>query len=226
MNKLILITLLTLTLCIFAEVPGQVLDLTPFSLQMSTGTPGHPTMIYQPQLNTFQQQPYFYVNGTGVVFLAYVNGTHTSGSEYPRTELAESATWSNANGQGTHTLTVKEAYIHLPKNRPEVVGAQILSSSGAICQVRLNDNNIVVYGPSGNPTIVPNYVLGTVFTLEIVAANGQIQIYYNGNLKIAYNKSGSGWYFKSGAYVQSNLTYDSPSQYGQVDIYAVQIQHS
>ena len=42
----------------------------------------------------------------------------------------------------------------------------------------------MVYGPSGNQAIVQNYKLGTVFTLEIVAADSQIKVYYEGALKV------------------------------------------
>jgi len=210
-------------------LPSQVIDLTNWQLQLPTGKDGDVTTVSQPQLNSFSETPYFYASGSTVVFCAYVNGTHTSGSEYPRSELREmngtsGASWSNTHG--THTLTVKHAYTHLPDKRPEVVGAQILSDSGPVLQVRLNDPTIVVYGPDGNPKIVPNYVLGTVFTTQIVASNGQISVAYNGDVLYKVSYSGSGWYFKTGAYVQSNLNYDDPSQYGQVEVYSVSVVHS
>lgn len=41
-----------------------------------------------------------------------------------------------------------------------------------------------MYGPDGNPKIVPNYVLGTVFTVQIIAAGGEFKVYYNGDLKV------------------------------------------
>jgi len=169
-------------------------------------------------------------SGQGVVFSAYVNGSHTSGSEYPRTELreytskGEPASWSNT--VCTHTLTVRHAYTHLPEKRPEIVGAQILSGGGEVLQVRLNNPNIVVYGPGGNPVIEPKYTLGTAVTVEVVAANGGIQVSLDGEVKYKIAHSGSGWYFKTGAYVQSNLNYDDPSQYGEVLVYNVTVAHT
>eukprot|EP00026_Physarum_polycephalum_P013013 Phypoly_transcript_13370.p1 GENE.Phypoly_transcript_13370~~Phypoly_transcript_13370.p1 ORF type:complete len:142 (+),score=21.61 Phypoly_transcript_13370:605-1030(+) len=134
------------------------------------------------------------------------------------------ASWSNTDG--THTLTVTQAYLHVPQKRPEIVGAQILSDSGVAIQVRLNTPNIVVYGPNGDkPVIDSNYQLGTKFTVQIIAANGQFQVIYNGALKYTGTSSNTGCYFKTGAYVQSNLTYDAPDQYGSVVIYEVDVVH-
>jgi len=230
--KDILLVVLVVCLCQNGrgQLPSSIIDLSHWALTLPTGPQGDPTMISQPKLDSFTEKPYFYVSGDSVVFLAYVNGSHTSGSEYPRTELSErgptgcAASWSNT--EGTHTMTIKQAYTHLPAKRPEAVGAQILSKNGDILQVRLNNARIVVYGPGGNPVIVPTYTLGTVFTVEIVAANGQIKVYYEGELKYSIDHSGSGWYFKTGAYVQSNLQYDVATEYGQVNIYSVKVTHT
>jgi hypothetical protein len=222
---------LSFLLCsVFAALPSQVLDLTNWALQLPTGPQGDPTIVDQPKLASFAQQPYFYSpDGSYVVFSAFVNGSHTSGSEYPRSELREmngsaDASWSNTVGK--HVMTVKHAYTHLPAKRPEVVGAQILSSSGPVLQVRLNNPNIVVYGPEGNPKIVPNYVLGTIFTVQVEASDGQLRVYYNGDLKYNLTHSATECYFKTGAYVQSNLDYDAPTEYGEVQVYGVTVTHS
>ena len=55
-------------------------------------------------------------------------------------------------------------------------------------------------------TLDPAYVLGTPYDLEIIAADGHIRVSYNGTQKADILKSRAGWYFKTGSYVQSNLS--------------------
>eukprot|EP00026_Physarum_polycephalum_P017239 Phypoly_transcript_18398.p1 GENE.Phypoly_transcript_18398~~Phypoly_transcript_18398.p1 ORF type:complete len:238 (+),score=22.83 Phypoly_transcript_18398:27-740(+) len=233
-RKIPLLLFLSLYLLgIYATLPSQVIDLTTWSLQLPYGPNGQITTIDQPKLGSFENEPYFYVpseSQNGVIFQAFVNGTHTADSDYVRTELREmngnsQASWSNT--EGTHTMTVKQAYLHVPQKRPEIVGAQIHAATSVPLQVRLNiPSNIVVYGPNGDqPVIVENYALGTVFTLQIIASDGQYQVFYNDELKYTGKHSDTGCYFKTGAYVQSNLTYDAPSQYGEVIIYDVTVVH-
>eukprot|EP01111_Echinosteliopsis_oligospora_P008162 TRINITY_DN2364_c0_g1_i3.p1 TRINITY_DN2364_c0_g1~~TRINITY_DN2364_c0_g1_i3.p1 ORF type:complete len:232 (-),score=42.06 TRINITY_DN2364_c0_g1_i3:126-821(-) len=204
------------------NLPGDILDLNPFTLQLPIDNNEE---IHQPQLNTYSNYPYFYsADNDYVTFLAFVNGSHTPNSLYERTELSENKRW---NSSGTSKMTVKEAYIHLPKNRPELVGAQIHTpTSGVVLQVRLNYPNLVVLANGGFHTIQENYQLGTVHTVELEVINSQITVYLNGENVYSYKQEGTGWYFKAGAYVQSNLKYDEGSEYGQVDIYSVSISHS
>ena len=50
---------------------------------------------------------------------------------------------------------------------------------------------------------------------------------YNGTQKADIVTSGSGWYFKAGSYVQSNLSRgDAPDALGQVVLYALQVEHT
>jgi len=52
-------------------------------------------------------------------------------------------------------------------------------------------------------------------------------VYYNDILKVSYNKSGSGYYFKAGCYTQTNISKgDSASSYGEVTIYNLQVSHT
>eukprot|EP01120_Amphizonella_sp_Union-15-10_P015789 TRINITY_DN8186_c0_g1_i2.p1 TRINITY_DN8186_c0_g1~~TRINITY_DN8186_c0_g1_i2.p1 ORF type:complete len:233 (-),score=27.53 TRINITY_DN8186_c0_g1_i2:54-752(-) len=228
----LLFCLLSLFCCIsLALVPAQILDLQNWKLQLPFEKNGGILEVKQPELATYSLPNYFYVEDNAVVFAAWVNGTHTSGSEYPRTELREmngtqEASWSTA--KGTHTMTLKQAYTHLPEKRPEVVGAQIHESSSDVnlVQVRLNHPNIVIYSPDGKVTLEPNYVLGTIFALEIQTANGLLKISYNGQLRYSKPYSASRMYFKAGAYVQSNLNYDDASQYGQTKIYSLNVVHT
>eukprot|EP01111_Echinosteliopsis_oligospora_P012427 TRINITY_DN4241_c7_g1_i1.p1 TRINITY_DN4241_c7_g1~~TRINITY_DN4241_c7_g1_i1.p1 ORF type:complete len:239 (+),score=51.73 TRINITY_DN4241_c7_g1_i1:31-747(+) len=209
-------------------VPGELINLKGWALQLPTGPESDPTMITQPKLNTFVDPPYFYGIETQdtdfVVFLAYVNGSHTGGSEYPRTELSERLKWSTSSGY--NNMTVTHAYTHVPKKRPEIVGGQILCTGGPIMQIRLNTPNIVVYGGPSHTVIYPNYALGTVITYSIIATDGNIKVYLNGEEKVSWAHSEDNCYYKAGAYVQSNLNYDDETQYGEVQMYDVTVDHS
>lgn len=217
--------------------PSSVLDLSNWKLTLPTDSAndGEPDEIGQPQLATFNDPPYFYVNGasSGVVFQAPVNGVTTSGSDFPRSELREmtndgsqEASWSTTSG--TSTMVVTEAITHLPTVRPQVVSAQVHGPSDYVILIRLNGNDLFVENNGNNVgTLNGNYVLGTSFTLQITAANGYIQVFYNGVQKANLANTSSGNYFKAGCYTQSNTSYgDSPSAYGQVVIYSISVNHS
>ena len=166
------------------------------------------------------------------MFTANAGGTTTKNSKYPRSELremngSEMAAWSNASG--THTLTTRQAITSLPPAKPEIVSAQIHGGDDDVMQVRLEGNRLVVqYDDGKSETVIdPNYRLGTVFDVKIVAAEGRVVVYYNGAAKAQINQSGSGWYFKSGSYLQSNTSKgDQASASGSVVIYSLNVTHS
>ena len=61
----------------------------------------------------------------------------------------------------------------------------------------------------------------------VLGADGHIRVSYNGTQKADIVKSGAGWYFKAGSYVQSNLSRgDAPDAQGQVVIYTLHVQHA
>lgn len=221
-----------------AEVPADVLDLTNWKLTLPTGEEEDPTEITQPELDSYSSDPYFTVteSGDAVQFRAPVNGVTTSGSSNPRSELREmendgedNASWSSTSG--THTMTVREAFTHLPEDRPYVVGAQIHGGDDDVTALRLEDTDL--YITKGDTThyelITSDYELGTVFELTYVVSEGEIEVYYNDDLQTTISDSGSGNYFKTGAYTQANCENSSPcssDNYGEVEIYDVTVSHS
>jgi poly(beta-D-mannuronate) lyase len=216
-----------------ARYPSDLIDLSNWYLTLPTGDDGDPDQVHQPDLATYSG-PAFHLDDAkdGVVFAATAGGATTSGSEYPRSELREmaggdKASWSNTSG--THTLTVREAITRLPPVKPEVVGAQIHDAKNDVVLIRLNGERLVAeYGrDSTRITIDPAYKLGTPYDLRITAADSRIQIFYNGKLAADIPMSGSGWYFKAGAYVLSNTDKgDSPDADGEVVIYSLRVEHS
>jgi len=215
------------------QQPGDVIDLKNWYLTLPSGAAGDPDTVEQPRLASYTSN-FFRLNDTrdGVVFTTTAGGTTTKNSHYPRSELREmngsaKAAWSNASG--THTLTARQAITALPKAKPEIVSAQIHGGDDDVMQVRLEGTKLVVQYDDGKSEIVidPNYRLGTVFDVKIVAAQGKVVVSYNGAPKAQINQSGSGWYFKSGSYLQSNTSKgDAASAAGSVVIYSLNVTHS
>ncbi len=221
-----------------ATLPAQVFSLTNWKETLPTGPSEDPTEIGQPQLATYDNSPYFTVapGGTAVQFRAGVNGVTTSGSGYPRSELremknngADEASWSATSG--TNTLVVDEAFTHLPNTKPQVVGLQIHNSSDDVSVFRLEGTNL--YVTDGDDThhklVTSDYRLGTPYEAKFVVSGGRIKAYYNGTLETTISYSGSGNYFKTGAYVQANCDNSSPcgsGNYGEVDVYSATVTHA
>jgi hypothetical protein len=240
------------------DVPGKILDLSTWYLTLPTplgSTSGNPdTVLYSypgksatPALQIYSD-PYFHVTSdhTGVLFTAPVNGATTSNSSYPRSELRECnsdgshASWSSASG--TNILTVTGATTQLPPVKPQVVIGQIHDASNDVIEILADGKLATPQGTVGigyrfngaeQPTHLDDaYVLGTKYTYRIVAAGGQIQIFYqapgSSTLKLIATEShsASGLYFKAGAYTQSNLSKgDVPPAAGAAVIYALSVSH-
>jgi Alginate lyase len=220
-----------------ATRPGQLLDLRNWYLTLPTGSAGDPDTVHQPDLAGYSS-PFFQVDEQrdGVVFTANAGGVTTKNSSYPRSELREMsgdkpASWSNRSG--THTLTVRQAVTRLPTAKPELVTAQIHDSESDVMEIRLEDKRLIAqYGGAdkgGKKEFVvdPDYALGTAYDLRIVAAGGHIDVWYNDKRVGDIAQSGSGWYFKTGSYLQSNTDKgDAPNAVGKVVLYQVEVTHS
>ncbi|PFG32351.1 polysaccharide lyase family 7 protein [Sanguibacter antarcticus] len=220
------------------QYPAQVLDLTNWKLTLPTGDDESPEEITQPELETFAVAPWFRSksNCNGVRFRAAVNGVTTSGSGYPRSELremtddgTEKAAWSPTSG--THTMTFTEAFNHLPEEKPHLVGAQIHDADDDVTVFRLEETSL--YITKGDDThfklVTDDYKLGTKYEGKFVVSDGEIDVYYNGELQTTIEHTGSGNYFKAGAYTQANCTNSSPcssSNYGQVSIFKLAVTHT
>ena len=208
------------------------MDLDNWYLTLPTGKKGAPDTVYSPELARYSSK-WFHVDDAtgGIVFTANAGGVTTKGSDYPRSELREmngdkKASWSNT--KGTHTLQVRQAVTAVPKAKQEVVTAQVHDSSDDVLEVRLEGRKLIAQYNDGKTDVVldPKYALGTVYDVKIVAAGGRIQVFYNGTKKVDIARKGSGWYFKSGSYVQSNTSKgDKPSAVAVVVIYRLAVQH-
>ena len=116
-----------------------------------------------------------------------------------------------------------------PTVKPEVVAAQIHDASDDVMQIRLEGKTLMVQHNDGKTETVidPNYVLGTPYNVRIVAEGGKVDVLYNGEKKAELPLSGSGWYWKVGAYVQSSPAKgESPDATGEVAVYSLKVVHA
>jgi hypothetical protein len=217
-------------------LPSDILDLSNWYLgiPVNTSHAGAPDIIRQPELASYTNAAWFHLNAArdGVVFAANAGGYTTSGSDYPRSELREMdgsslASWNSASG--TNTMELTEAITKVTPAKPDLVAAQIHDSSDDVIEIRLQGNVLAVHSNDGKTKSVldPNYQLGTPYSLKIVATSAGIAVYYNGVLTTTVAATGSGYYFKAGAYVQSNPSKgDEASAVGEVVIYKLAVRHA
>lgn len=213
-------------------LPSGVIDLTNWKLNL----PVCPyTEIKQPQLATYENPSWFFDDtGPVVVFRANAGGCTTSGSQYPRSELREMSNGGTTNASwnpaaGTHTMVVNLSMsTGTLSAKKHVVGAQVHDASDDVCVFRLEDTSLYLTdGDNPHGTLITNsYVNGTMFEAKFVGSNGSIKAYYNGAL-VATRPAGSGCYFKTGCYTQSNTSKgDAPGAYGEVKIASVVVTHA
>jgi hypothetical protein len=117
----------------------------------------------------------------------------------------------------------------VPRAKPEVVAAQIHDGSDDVVQIRLEGQELMVQYGDGNSEMVldPHYRLGTPYQLRIDAADSKVEVHYNDQKTAELPLTGSGWYWKVGAYVQSNTSKgDRADAVGAVTVYALQVNHN
>jgi len=216
-----------------AEKPGDLIGLENWFLTLPVGPAGDPDSIDQPELLDYRSDWFDLTpDGTGVVFRAPTGGVTTKNSKYPRSELREmngeeKAAWSNT--EGVHTLESRQAITKVPPVKPEVSATQIHDGGDDVMQIRLEGSTLVAQYADGEGQIVidPDYRLGTPYDLRIVAADGRITVFYDGEQRAEIEQSGSSWYWKVGAYTQSNPERgDDPDAVGEVVVYSLRIEHT
>lgn len=221
--------------------PSAVLDITNWKLTIPSIRSGNALEIKQPELATYVLDPWFVLTPEkdAVRFRAAVNGSTTSGSDYPRSELREmtsngkvNASWSTS--KGIHTMIINQAVTAAPKIKKDIVVGQIHDDNKDIIVIRLNYPILHVRVDGKNVFILDsNYTFGKKFSVKFEVSNNQTKIYYNDSLRPVYtlNKKYSNAYFKAGAYTQSNCSKEGKSNcndanYGEVLIYGLTVLHS
>lgn len=211
--------------------PSDVLYLNDFYITLPTNKISNPDIYGSKSGQTlvgYENKPYFYAEGDSVVFRAPVDGAHTKNSKYTRSELREMqdgklAKWSTT--KGTHTMEVEEAIMETAKGeKPELVSAQLHGAKDDIVLIHYSDKTkqlVAKYDDTKKFVIDPAYKIGTKFTIKMVASNGKVQVFYNGQLKGAVLAKDSGSYWKAGTYSQAK-----GSGWSEVRIYKLKVTHS
>lgn len=220
------------------KTPNQILNLSNWNLTLPVGDPT-PTTITADQLAGGYQDQYFHVSddGSGVIFNAPVAGTTTQNSTHTRSELRETDSngktpWVWSTTTGNHVMTATEAITHLPGG-PGQSGrlgfAQIHGDNGTWYLIlEADDNNdgtatLKVHDQTklvDGTVIDDKYVLGTKFDLVFTANNGNVTVDYNGSQKVVTTSTLQDAYFKIGAYNQS------AGDYGEVEVYSINVTHN
>jgi hypothetical protein len=222
-----------------AEAANCGIDLTNWKLQLPlANTGGRPGVqqITDPEPAASAKSPYFFTDncGQGLTFRTPINGAHTAGSHYPRSELREvtddgaEASWSST--VGTHTFTETIAFKELPKGKPDVVGAQIHNAAEDISLLVLRGTQLfVTNGDTVVKLVTDDYQLGTKIQMKWVVSGGVTKAYVDGVQQLSFNRAYTGAFFKAGAYPQANCTNASPcnaDNVGETIISKLSVSHS
>jgi len=195
--------------------PGSNFNLSPWQLQLPTGSPGSPTTISGGQLaGGYTNSSFFFTdkNDGSMTFFAPEKGVTTPNSNFARTELRENGDWSMS---GSHSLNAKLRVTFVTKN--VCVGQVHLGSGGSstkpLLELYYRPNGDIFIGtensPSGGQTLhkVGNVSLGTQWSYTINVSGGKINLTINGS-KTSYGIPSSfnqyRQYFKAGSYNQSS----------------------
>jgi poly(beta-D-mannuronate) lyase len=206
--------------------PSEVIDLRSWKINL----PVQNRQVSQPQLASFHGQDFKVI--TAVQFTAPCGGQPQPGSKYARSELREMnpdgspASWSSTSGR--HVMEMTQRITHLPVVKPQLVCGQIHSDTDYLIMIEIDAERLYVrYRDSVAGFLDNHYQLGTFFDVRIEAADGNVDVYYNGVHKVRQAMDESSLYFKAGCYVQSSTsTGDQPTAYGQVEISSLTILHS
>lgn len=198
--------------------------------KLSVPTPGGPTQVEQPALAIFTDA--YFEPQASQLFTAPVEGSTQDGSKYPRSELRECnadgslASW--ATNVGTAKLHIRQRVLHLPANKPELVAGQIHDAASYVLLIWVSGSTVLArHITLGDIVLDTHYVLGTLMHVDIQATAGAIHVGYNdGAGHAAFPDVRAGCYFKAGCYTQSNLDYDAPGAYGEVEITELSTTHT
>jgi len=206
--------------------PGQNFDLSNFTLQLPTGSPGNPDTVSQPALTTYQDSghQYFFTSATdGSMIMKVYGDPSTSGcvttpnSTHCRTELRENGSWSPTAATNRMKATVVVTAI---ANASVVIGQIHINdsiSTKPVMELYYESNGDLVAGVEINRdgsggqthTTVGHVPIGTKFAYEIE--------YYSGGLKVAIAPDLNSFSGHFTTLSQNNL--NNPSSYFKAGCY-------
>lgn len=196
-----------------ADPPGLNFNLAPFTLQLPTGASGSVDSVNADSLAAgYTNAYYFYTDKSdgAMVMMDPRRGWTTSGSQHPRTELRENATWSPA---GTNLLSATVSVVQVPDHT--TIG-QIFQGSGPskpLCEIQVTSKGVVQLlleasnqGGKSKTYPIANVALGTPFSYELSLSGTTIGVKINGaarSFTMDSSFEGEDFYFKAGNYDQT-----------------------
>jgi len=220
--------------------PGGNFDLSPWSLQLPTGSTDDPSSIPSSQLEGCSgyedYSTFFTESGDGALVMKVCGSSSSCGcvttahSEHCRTELKENNNWSPS--ASTNRLSVTLA-VETPDNSNygTVIGQIHIEESVStkpVCELYYNSNGDIHMGVeqtrSGGDekfTYIDNISVGTKFSYEIIYENDALSVSINGaspHSLSTYSLDSPESYFKAGNYNQGSSASD-------VHFFSIQITH-
>ena len=238
-SRLPLISVLAgLTAAAAITPPASLLNLTSWDLQLPLADgKGGVVTIPAKDLGTYSSQ-FFFANDTdsSAVLWCPINGAHTSGSDYPRSELRQRPDFSFS---GTHVLNVTMAMLSVPSGSKKVTIGQVhVDGISRACSIvsefeyaaggKLVNNVRTADCKDLQFTVGSTVPLGELFSFSLSIVGQTLRVWTSvGSLpdyEWPWMNTSVPIYFKSGAYVQQagNSSLDG----GSVKVTALTTSHS
>ncbi len=193
--------------------PGFNFNLAPFTLQLPTGASGSVDTVDGDSLKAgYTNRDYFYTDQSdgAMVMMDPERGWTTSGSQHPRTELRENATWPT---NGTNTLSATVSVVQVPDHTtigqifqgagPSKPLCELQVTSGGIAQLLLEETN---QGGKSKTYRLANVPPGKPFSYDLSLSGTTIGVKINGasrSFTMDPSFDGETFYFKAGNYDQT-----------------------
>ncbi|KAG4027418.1 hypothetical protein MFRU_030g00540 [Monilinia fructicola] len=221
--------------------PGGNIALSKWTLQLPTGSQGHPDSIAGSKLagcNGYTQKDYFFTSpADGAVVMKVPGGVSTgcvttANSKHCRTELREASPSSWSPSAATNKLSATLQVLAADDSAHGTVIGQIhiddSVSSKPVCELFYNSKGVISMGVEqtreGGDEIVTevgSVAVGSKFSYVIAYEGGKLSVSINGGTaKVlnTYELKNPKSYFKAGNYNQGNSK-------SEVHFFAIDVQH-
>lgn len=209
---------------VHARVPGDVFNLTTFTLQTPFPSGSTIVEVKYPALKSYNSSVFYLSscpeNPSGcMTFFTPENGAHTSGSSFPRSELRENINWvvPAASSTETHSVAATLKVLDAGSLGKTCIG-QVHTDGQGHCSIIVElewDNGQVIahlrdQGCSNKDAIVGKAALGDSFSYNITMVGDQVKVTTDTGSMPFYSyswfagKSTPQLYLKAGNYLQSS----------------------